>query len=197
MDDKPLPALWGRIRAEELAQLTGAHLTSARRWKRLITLPRWLAVLVRTVFEGELADVSREFAGWRLRRGELVSPEGWRFTPGAIRALPFLRQQISAQRAQQPVAEVSHTHHARCQQQRAQRLNLGRITELRQRLALGVADHDARTQTQELAEPEPATLASGAAVERDRRQDVGFERDAHGAADVVAAYLHEPRKQVG
>jgi len=120
MDDNRLPALWGRATTETLSTLTGAHHTTARRWKRLTELPRWLAILVRVVLEGELADVSAEFAGWCIRHGELVSPEGVRFTPGQIRALPFRLQQVQAMRARERVdldlaralGEQEHPHRA-------------------------------------------------------------------------------------
>jgi hypothetical protein len=95
MDNKTLPALWGRISAEGLAQLTGAHITSARRWKRLPVLPQWLARFVRVLVEGHLEEIAGAWTGWRIVAGELIAPEGWTFTPGDIRALPFMRQQIA------------------------------------------------------------------------------------------------------
>jgi hypothetical protein len=85
-----LPALWGRINADTLQQLTGCHRTTAARWKRLVRVPRWLEVLVATVIEGRLDALGREFAGWRLHQGALVSPEGLTVTQGQIRALPQL-----------------------------------------------------------------------------------------------------------
>src|SRR5687768_8771678 len=91
-----LPALWGRINAESLADLTGCHVASARRWKRLTVLPRWLETLVRTVVEGYLYELSREWRGWRIVGGVLYSPEGWSATPGEVRSLPLLRQQLRA-----------------------------------------------------------------------------------------------------
>lgn len=33
-----------------------------------------------------LAAISPAWSGWSLDAGELVSPEGWRFTPGDVRA---------------------------------------------------------------------------------------------------------------
>ncbi len=122
MDDKPLPALWGRIRAEELALLTGAHLPTARRWKRAVRLPRWLSVLVRSVAEGWLDDLSPEFAGWCVRGGQLISPEGWQFSPGEIRALPFLRQQLALARVDQRGDELFQRRHAKLQRSDAMAL---------------------------------------------------------------------------
>jgi hypothetical protein len=89
-----LPALWGRITAESLATLTGAHITTARRWKRARRAPRWLETLVRTVVEGWLCAIAPAWRGWRVVDGILYSPEGWSFTPGEVRALPLLRMQL-------------------------------------------------------------------------------------------------------
>ncbi len=100
MKNERLPALWGRVNAETLAAATGAHLTTARRWKRLSVLPAWLARFVRVIVEGHLEDIAAAWSGWRIVAGELVSPEGWAVSPGEIRALPFLRQQLTHYRAQ-------------------------------------------------------------------------------------------------
>lgn len=34
----------------------------------------------------DLAALDAAFSGWRIDRGQLISSEGWQFTPGAIRA---------------------------------------------------------------------------------------------------------------
>ena len=87
------------IPAERVAAMTGAHLTTARRWKRAARLPLWLTKLCRLLIDGELEEISGTFAGWRIHCDELVSPEGWRFTPGDVRSLPFLRQQLAHAKA--------------------------------------------------------------------------------------------------
>lgn len=84
-----------------LVAITGAHVTTARRWKRAPRVPAWLARLVRVLIEGELGDVSESWRGWRLVRGELISPEGWTATPGEVRALPLMRQQIALYQVEQ------------------------------------------------------------------------------------------------
>lgn len=87
-----LPALWGRINEASLAALTGAHITTARRWKRLRRLPQWLESLVYTLAEGWLCRIHKDWRGWmiRTRDGVLVTPEGITVTQGQIRALPQL-----------------------------------------------------------------------------------------------------------
>jgi len=116
MDLPPLPALWGRITAEGLATLTGAHVTTARRWKRLVRPPRWLSLLVETVIEGQLSPISRDFAGWVIRGGMLYSPEGVCFTQGEIRALPFLHAQIRALQTERRLA-ANQAHQQRPEHQ--------------------------------------------------------------------------------
>lgn len=84
-----------------LVALTGAHASTARRWKRAARVPAWLVLLVGVVWRGELDAISPAWRGWRLVRGELVSPEGWTATPGEVCALPLMRGQIAAYQAAQ------------------------------------------------------------------------------------------------
>jgi|GEM_PF-6857458 len=56
-----------------------------RRWRRRGTPPP-LAVLALRLLEGELGEISEAWSGWRVRQGELVSPEGETWTPGRLTA---------------------------------------------------------------------------------------------------------------
>ena len=80
----------------EIATAAGVHRDTARRWKRHGRLPPGMHRLLEITLHGELGAIARAFAGWRLdaRRGELVSPEGWCFGAGEIRAIPFRYGQI-------------------------------------------------------------------------------------------------------
>jgi hypothetical protein len=91
-----LPALWGRITAENLVQLTGCHASTARRWKRLLRVPAWLERLVQLFIDGHLGELHGAWRGWHLVRGELITPEGRGLTPGQLYALPYLREQVRA-----------------------------------------------------------------------------------------------------
>lgn len=111
-----LPALWGRINEASLAALTGAHITTARRWKRLRRIPRWLESLVYTVTEGRLCRIHKDWRGWMIhtRDGVLVTPEGLTVTPGQIRALPqlyalrdALQSELRQLRADQRITRIS------------------------------------------------------------------------------------------
>jgi len=82
------------IGAEQIAGLTGVHRSTARRWKRTGKHPRWLGPFLAMVLEGKLDPIDRAWRGWVLRGEHLVSPEGWRFTFGEIRSIPFLHAQV-------------------------------------------------------------------------------------------------------
>jgi Phage protein len=84
-----------------LCALTGAHLTTARRWKRTRRAPRWLRLLIQLCIEGELGAIARHWDGWSIRGKHLVSPEGWEFTPGEVRSIPFMHSQVAAYQARQ------------------------------------------------------------------------------------------------
>jgi len=83
------------ISGKELANLTGAHADTARRWKQAARgglVPLWLRLLVDTIHRGILDAIHPTWRGWRIhsRDGELVSPEGLCITQGQVRALPQL-----------------------------------------------------------------------------------------------------------
>lgn len=88
------------IPAAHLARVAGVHLTTAKRWKRSRRMRRWLLLLVETCLRGELEPISRPWAGWRIHGKHLVSPEGWKFTPGQVRSIPFMHAQVAAYQAE-------------------------------------------------------------------------------------------------
>lgn len=93
--------------AEQLAELTGAHVTTARRWKKGAPLPEPVRRLLRFVIERELSVLAPEWSGWRIdARGNLVSPEAWTFTPGQVLSIPLLYGSISAHRGRANAAEA-------------------------------------------------------------------------------------------
>ena len=79
-----------------IARLTGAHIDTARRWKRTGTMPAAIAALLELRLEGELGLVDQLWRGFRLAGGQLWTPEGAPITPGDIRAIPFRRLQLDA-----------------------------------------------------------------------------------------------------
>lgn len=89
-----------------LAGRAGVSLVTLRRWKRTGRLPAWARILI-ALLSGELDLVDKAFRGWIIRRGELVSPEGWCFTPGEIRSIPLLYGVIREWRGRALGAEAS------------------------------------------------------------------------------------------
>lgn len=90
-----------------LAALGGVHLSTARRWKRSGKCPRSVVLLVRVCHCGELDPIHSSWRGWRVVRDQLVSPEGWQFTPGAVRSIPLLQRHLAeARRAQRFIAQA-------------------------------------------------------------------------------------------
>lgn len=45
---------------------------------------------------GDLGCFDTAWKGWRLYRGDLISPEGWEITKGDVISSPILRQQLAA-----------------------------------------------------------------------------------------------------
>jgi len=88
------------VGAQELADLAGVHLSTARRWKRTGKYPRRLKTLLAVLIDGDLGPISRAWRGWSIRGDRIVSPEGWSFTFGEIRTIPFLHGQVALYKAQ-------------------------------------------------------------------------------------------------
>ncbi len=95
-----------------LAGRAGVSLVTLRRWERTGRVPSWGRVLI-ALLRGELAAIDAAFSGWIIRRGELVSPDGWCFAPGEISTIPLLYGQVNLWRRQalelegrQPVAPL-------------------------------------------------------------------------------------------
>jgi len=82
------------ISAALIAALIGVHIDTARRWKRAGQAPGWRAGLLALKLDGELGAVDSTWAGFRLVRGQLWTPENAPITPGDIRAIPYRRQQL-------------------------------------------------------------------------------------------------------
>ncbi len=81
------------LKPEEIAERTGVDVSTARRWKTGATrIPKSALLLL----EADLGCFGEDWRGWRIVRGELVSPEGWRIKPGEVMAVPLLRQQLAA-----------------------------------------------------------------------------------------------------
>lgn len=90
---KPLSHYYG-YSAELLAEMTGAHVTSARRWKRE-GAPAPIAKLLRILIERDLGEIDAAWKGWNLYRGRLFGHDGLNFSPGEVMVTAYHRLQLA------------------------------------------------------------------------------------------------------
>ena len=81
------------IPIKEIARICHVDITTARRWKRGARCPPKSALLL---ILGDLGCFDPVWKGWRLYKGNLISPEGWEITRGDVISSPILRQQLAA-----------------------------------------------------------------------------------------------------
>jgi hypothetical protein len=86
------PQLIG-INVNELARICHVSLKTAARWKSGTTCPPESALLL---LAGDLGCFDAAWKGWRVARGNMISPEGWEITLGDVISSPLLRQQLAA-----------------------------------------------------------------------------------------------------
>jgi hypothetical protein len=96
------PELYG-IPATEIARICRVDLATARRWKRGATFPPATSLMVPS---GDLGVFDPAWSGWIIRRGKLISPEGWEVTTGEVMATPLMRMQIMAYQREQRIARA-------------------------------------------------------------------------------------------
>jgi hypothetical protein len=86
------PQLIG-INVNELSRICHVSLKTAARWKSGTTCPPKSALML---LAGDLRCFDAAWNGWRVHRGNLISPEGWEITLGDVISSPLLRQQLAA-----------------------------------------------------------------------------------------------------
>lgn len=85
--------------AEALAEATGVHVTTTRRWKRGTPPPEPVRRFLTLLHTKDLGTLDARWKGWRLtQNGELASPEDWIYTPGEVRELTLFRERLSRAR---------------------------------------------------------------------------------------------------
>jgi transcriptional regulator with XRE-family HTH domain len=83
--------LYGMSTAE-IGRRCGVTVKTAQRWKSGATNPPRTSLMILT---SDLGCFDPEFAGWTIRRGKLISPEGWEATAQDVLSLPLLRARIA------------------------------------------------------------------------------------------------------
>lgn len=91
------------ISAQRIADICRVHLTTAQRWKRGEYPPFTALEVIQLRETGELGVVDLKWAGWQMHSGVLISDDGTQFTPGEVRAIPFMRMQIQSYQLDQRV----------------------------------------------------------------------------------------------
>ena len=87
---------YGR-RVEEIAEVCGVDLSTARRWKAgKARVPATAAALLL----GDLGAFSASWQGWRIQGEEIISPDGWRIRRDDALSVPLMHGQIAALRAE-------------------------------------------------------------------------------------------------
>lgn len=89
--------------ADEIARRCRVDVATARRWKRGVRCPPRTALMI--LLE-DLGCFDPAWKGWRIRDGQLISPEGWAASPGEILALPLMRAQIISYQRDQRIAKA-------------------------------------------------------------------------------------------
>lgn len=78
-----------------IAERCAVHPDTARRWKRTGNLPIGAQRLLAAVHDHDLGSISPPWAGWCIRDGDLVAPNGERFTPGLVMAGKYHKQRAA------------------------------------------------------------------------------------------------------
>lgn len=82
------------VPVDVISTACGVHPDTARRWKRQGNAPAGALALIRALWNYELGPVSAPWDGWCLRQGDLVSPQGDRFSPEMLLAARYYREMI-------------------------------------------------------------------------------------------------------
>jgi Phage protein len=91
------------IPAGEIARRCRVDVATARRWKRGARCPPATSLMI---LAEDLGCFDPAWKGWRIRDGQLLSPEGWRVSPGDVLALPLMRLQIVSYQRDQRIAKA-------------------------------------------------------------------------------------------
>jgi len=93
------------VPAEQIARLTGVHVTTARRYKRGEPVPEPVARLLSIMLLGDIGALDASWRGWRVIRGELYGPDlANGFRPGDVLSLPFVRLQLKNYQSEERAA---------------------------------------------------------------------------------------------
>lgn len=90
----PPAALYG-WNVKDIARICRVSLKTAQRWKAGQSVPPESALML---LRGDLGAFDPAWAGWCVRRGQLISPENWIATPGDVLSIQLTQAQLAAYR---------------------------------------------------------------------------------------------------
>jgi Phage protein len=102
MRNYPNNALYG-ISTAEICRICRVHERTARRWKDGTRRPPATSLMI---LSADLGVFDPAWSGWVIRRGKLISPEGWEVSTGEVMATPLMRMQILAYQREQRIAKA-------------------------------------------------------------------------------------------
>ncbi|HEX3912698.1 MAG TPA: DUF3653 domain-containing protein [Steroidobacteraceae bacterium] len=82
--------------AQLIAELTGVSLKTAQRWKNQGFLPPTSTKLLELKLNQDLGELASAWAGFRIDKGLIWTPENASLTPGELRSVPYRREQLRA-----------------------------------------------------------------------------------------------------
>jgi hypothetical protein len=85
------------LSAKDIARICKVDLATARRWRRGATCPPESALML---LSGDLGYLDPAWRGWKVRGGQLVSPENWIATPGDVLSIQLTQAQLSTYRSE-------------------------------------------------------------------------------------------------
>lgn len=85
------------LSVKDIVRIARVDPTTARRWKRGISP---VPAGIMPALAGDLGAFDPAWSGWILRRGILISPEGWEATPGQVLATRFHEAQLAVYRTE-------------------------------------------------------------------------------------------------
>jgi hypothetical protein len=91
------------IPTAEIARICLVNERTARRWKDGARRPPATSLMI---LSADLGVFDPAWRGWVIRRGKLMSPEGWEVTAGEVLATPLMRMQILAYQRDQRIAKA-------------------------------------------------------------------------------------------
>lgn len=101
------PAILCGMHIKDIARICGVSLKTAQRWKAGQTVPPKTALML---LSGDLGILDPAWSGWIIRKGLLISPEGWEAEPGHVRAMKMMNATLGVYRRENESLKAAVRH---------------------------------------------------------------------------------------